>query len=156
MVSFDVHMCIGLSTSHSELPNQPNRWTDSHGYASCSVCLRFRKTFTLYDIEIFVFRIMQFTFRSHYYLTVIHVRIRMTCNGTGSSSTAATVAPTLFLCRDIPRQSLETCTKRNIISQKRFGFPISLLRRRCKSQHCRRRCKSQRLSLPFFSVSEIL
>lgn len=75
--------CTCASAAVAKSTNQTARAKSS---VSCSVCLQFRKTFTLYDIEIFVFRKMQITLVSHYYSNDIHVRIRMTCRCSSSTN----------------------------------------------------------------------
>lgn len=115
-----LHMCI-VHVACCQI-NQNDRQTvrpapstmgKSSVCVSCSVCLHFRKTFTLYDIEIFVFRIMQITFRSHYYLNDTHVRnsndVQRRRWWRWQRHNSHTVT---FLW-----QNCGTCTKRIIISQ---------------------------------------
>lgn len=90
------------------------------------VCLRFRKTFTLYDIEIFVFRIMQITSHSHYCLNEAHVRIQMTCSSgdhrrSDTMRCACAYMHEHFSCKIVKR------TQSELLLVKRSCIPSSLV-----------------------------
>lgn len=128
-----MHMCIVACVAVAKSTNQTPKAKSS---LSCSVCLQFRKTFTLYDIEIFVFRKMQITFVSHWYSNTIFTFAFVWCVA------VAAVAPILYTVKCL-WQNRETCTKRIyiiiIITSQAFLFLLcSSLRLDC----CRCDCNS--------------